>query len=383
MPSRRVLFTTTSGTGHLMPLVPVIEAARGAGHTVAVAAPEEVSTTVSRLGLDCLPFDGLAPDDPARVAVFEHMAEIPESEIEALIGREIFGRINTTAALPRLLDAVRSWRPDIVVSEAGEIAGSIASDVMDVPWMRVTPTMTSLHGFDQHMASGVTELRRANGLTEDADGERLVAAPLVGYFPEPFEGDAAIPDTLRIRDPRLGRRAATIDDLVYVTFGTESSGMPFFADLVRASIDAVAEMGMAAVVALGRGVDLDQFGPPRDGVEVVDWVDQGAVIAGARAVVCHSGAGTTLAALAAGVPLVAVPMFADQPQVAARVEATGCGTVVGPGPDMADDLRSALASVIDGRADGSETMRTEIAALADVSEAVDLLEDVAAGSVAT
>ncbi len=380
MPSCRVLFTTTSGTGHLMPLVPVIEAARGVGHTVAIAAPEEISTTVSTLGLDCLPFGGMTLDDPERAAVFERMGETPESEIEALIGREIFGRINTTAALPRLLDSVRSWRPDIVVSDVGEIAGSIASDVMDVPWMRITPTMTSLHGFDHHMASGVSELRRGHGLVDDVRGDRLIGAPLVGYFPAPFEGDDALPDTLRIADPRLGRRAATPEDLVYVTFGTESSGMPFFADLVRASMEAVAAVGLHAVVATGRGVDVEQFGSPPHGVEIVDWVDQGEVVARARAVLCHSGAGTTLAALAAGVPLVAVPLFADQPHVAARVDATGCGVVVGLGPDMVDALSAALSSVVENPPEGSAAMRTEIDALAGASAAVGLIDRVAAGS---
>ncbi len=379
MSSQRVLFTTTSGTGHLMPLVPVVEAAREAGHAVAVAAPEEVSTKVLDLGFECLPFGGLRLDDPQRVAVFERMAEVPESEIEALIGREIFGRINTTAALPGLLDAMRAWRPDVVVSDAGECAGSIGSEVLDVPWMRVTPTMTSLAGFDRHMASGLVELRAEHGLDDDRDGDRLTRARLVGYFPESFEGPAdALADALRIRDPRLGSRE-TADDVVYVSFGTESSGMPFFEDLVRASIDAALQLGLGAVVAVGRGVDLARFGPRPTGVELVEWVDQAAVMARCRVVVCHAGAGTTLGALSAGVPIVAVPMFADQPQIAARVQAARCGVAVTTGEGLAGDLCSALSTVLASPPEGCERVRAEIAALAEVTAAVELIEQVAEG----
>ena len=378
MSSRRVLFTTTSGTGHLMPLVPVIEAVRSAGHTVVVAAPEESETKITDLGFDCLPFGGLPADDPQRIAVFARMGEIPEPEIEALIGREIFGRINTTAALPALLDTVRTWRPDVTVSESGEVAASIATEVAGVPWLRITPTLASLSGFDRHIAAGLVELRQEQGLAPDPVGDRLAAAPLVGYFPEAFEfPDETMPETLRIRDPRLGRRNATVEAMVYVTFGTESAGMPFLADLVHASFEATAELGLSAIVAVGRGVDLAQFGPLPAGVELVEWVDQGSVMARARALICHAGAGTTLAALAAGVPIVAVPMFADQPQIAERIAATGCGTVVSPGPDLSRDLARALRGVVTEPPAGCATMQALVAELTPVTAAVDRVEQMA------
>ena len=44
--------------------------------------------------------------------------------------------------------------------------------------------------------------------------------------------------------------------------------------------------------------------------------------------VCHGGAGTTMAALTRGLPTVVVPLFADQMHNASRVAATGAGLVV-------------------------------------------------------
>jgi UDP:flavonoid glycosyltransferase YjiC (YdhE family) len=61
----------------------------------------------------------------------------------------------------------------------------------------------------------------------------------------------------------------------------------------------------------------------------------------AAAVVAHGGSGTTLGALAAGLPLVLVPQFADQHVNAERVAAGGAGTVAEPGA-----LRGAVEAVL-------------------------------------
>ena len=83
------------------------------------------------------------------------------------------------------------------------------------------------------------------------------------------------------------------------------------------------------------------------------------MLAGASAAVGHGGAGTTLSALAAGCPLVVVPLFADQPYNAVRVAVSGAGVAssidqIGErirararrrplsrhGPAMADEMRA-------------------------------------------
>jgi UDP-N-acetylglucosamine:LPS N-acetylglucosamine transferase len=376
MPPLRVLFTTTSGTGHFLPLVPVVEATRAAGHTVAVAAPEETAGMVTSAGFAHLPFGGMAADDPRRIAVFAQMGEIPEWEIEPLIGRELFGRLNTSVALPGVLAAVERWHPDVIVSEAAECAGGIAAEAASVPWLRVTPSLTSLFRFDDHMASGLVGLREDLGLSGDAAGERFRSTAQIGYFPRAFEYQEQVEasETLRIRDPRARTAELAPDDLVYVTFGTEASGMPFFADMVRASISAATSLDLKVVVGLGRNVDAAPFADLGDHVRLEPWVDQAAVIPRSRVVICHAGAGTTLGALSVGVPILAVPLFADQPLIAARVAATDCGVVEAPGPDLDSRLAAAVDRLVAQPPAGSAAMRANVAQLADVSAAVDLIE---------
>jgi UDP:flavonoid glycosyltransferase YjiC (YdhE family) len=68
--------------------------------------------------------------------------------------------------------------------------------------------------------------------------------------------------------------------------------------------------------------------PPN--VHAERWRAQADVLEQAAVVLCHGGSGTTLGALAAGVPLVIVPLFADQPYNAAAVASAGAGIAVEP-----------------------------------------------------
>src|SRR5689334_16032849 len=51
----RILFTSTAGTGHLNPLLPVARAARAAGHDIKFALPATAVAHVNRLGFDADP----------------------------------------------------------------------------------------------------------------------------------------------------------------------------------------------------------------------------------------------------------------------------------------------------------------------------------------
>jgi UDP:flavonoid glycosyltransferase YjiC (YdhE family) len=91
-------------------------------------------------------------------------------------------------------------------------------------------------------------------------------------------------------------------------------------------------------------------------------------------VVCHGGSGTTMAALTRGLPMVVVPLFADQMHNAARVEAIGAGLVVDP-REAATGIAAAVQRVLvdPSYATGAREVAAELAGLpsaADVLAAV-------------
>jgi UDP:flavonoid glycosyltransferase YjiC (YdhE family) len=96
--------------------------------------------------------------------------------------------------------------------------------------------------------------------------------------------------------------------------------------------------------------------------------------------VVHGGSGSTLGALAAGVALVVVPLFADQPQNARRVAEVGAGIAVEPNrediPATIAPLRAAIETVLSEPAyrDRAEALAAEVQAEPPVDDAVPLSE---------
>jgi UDP:flavonoid glycosyltransferase YjiC (YdhE family) len=87
--------------------------------------------------------------------------------------------------------------------------------------------------------------------------------------------------------------------------------------------------------------------------------------------VAHGGAGTTLAALAAGVPLVLLPLSADQPINARRVAELGAGLALDGGRADVPKLADALARVLEEPCYGTVAGRVaaEVGLLPPVAEA--------------
>ena len=106
-------------------------------------------------------------------------------------------------------------------------------------------------------------------------------------------------------------------DLVYVSFGSEAPESHWFPGLYRDAIEALADFPV--LLTIGDRRDPAEFGPLPRRVRVERWVAQDEVMPRAAAVVGHGGSGSTLTALAAGVPLALVPLFVDGPENARRV----------------------------------------------------------------
>ncbi len=90
-------------------------------------------------------------------------------------------------------------------------------------------------------------------------------------------------------------------------------------------IEALGRLPVRVLVTIGRDRDPTELGARPANVHVERWVPQARVMPHARAMVCHGGSGTMRSGLAAGIPQVVLPLFADQPDNAERVDALGAG----------------------------------------------------------
>ncbi|MDQ4069936.1 MAG: glycosyltransferase, partial [Actinomycetota bacterium] len=95
-------------------------------------------------------------------------------------------------------------------------------------------------------------------------------------------------------------------------------------DVLARAVSAMGSLPIRAVVTTGRGIDPETVDAPPN-VEVRQLAPHREILREAAAVVTHCGHGTTIKALAAGVPLVCLPMGRDQFDIAAGVVHRGAG----------------------------------------------------------
>jgi hypothetical protein len=339
----RVLFSSTANDGHFGPLLPFARACAESGHEVRVAAPTSYASALARAGLRHEPFG-----DPAPEVIGPIMAGLPSmsvQEADEVVLREVFGRVDAQAALPSLIETMERWRPHVVVRESAELGALAAAEHLGIPHVHVCIGMHEVvPRFADTVRGPLEELGRLVGLAEGRITAALADEPVLSLVPELLDHPSGeVPPEAsgfeRFHEPlpviSAGRAAEWGDPdlpLVYVTFGSVAGSIPAFAGVFREALDALAGLEASVLMTVGRKVDPDGLGALPRNAHVVQWLPQDAVLAHATAMLGHGGFGTTMGALAAGVPQVVVPLFSfDQALNGEHVAAVGAGLTVAMG----------------------------------------------------
>lgn len=165
----------------------------------------------------------------------------------------------------------------------------------------------------------------------------------------------------------------TDQPLIYASLGTLQNRIPeIFRDIALSCVGLEAQL----VISLGNP-DLDEVEMhlPGDPI-VVPFAPHQQLIQRASLVITHAGMNTTLGALSAGVPLVAVPITNEQPGIASRIAWAGAGQVV-PFPQLTvANLKAAIATVLTENTYKQNAMRLQraIKRAGGVQHAADIVE---------
>lgn len=302
--------------GHLLPVVPLARELQGAGHEVVVATAADFTERVEDLGLPAVAAGvTVAAMTAARAKSVERSpAENSEDPARSAVRR--FARL-APAMLGDLVAVCENFRPDLIVHEEAEMAGPLAARIAGVPNVNHSWASPIIPGPQADLvATEVESLWREYRFRPEPAGGRYRHLH-IDTCPPCLQGDGGphvgatqllrpTPVHLTGQEPppkwleRIARRPT-----VYVTLGT----VPLFnsAALFAAAIDGLRDEPVEVVVSVWRNNDPAQFGPQPANVHVERDVDQTLVLPHCVVAVVHGGPGSTVGALAHGVPVLVVP----------------------------------------------------------------------------
>lgn len=370
----RVLVVATPLRGHLAPLLPLAHALWDSGHEVLLAAGGDALPPGAGPGSPThpLPFIDVARNVRVGRLAARSLVTNPVAVRAELAGRgseaglrSLFGPVNEELT-DALVTVAEQWRPDVVVHEPLAVAGALAAARHEVPAV--------LHENGLH--DGTSAFRavldsRPVQRARQRHGVHAVPAPAVTLTIAPTSV-VGLRDGLPVRPVPAGGphpaddlpgwlRAPSERPRILVTRG----GGPVRGDLQASAVRAAAELDCELVLLRPPARLARRLGP---GVRALGRVAPAEVLPGCAAVLHGGGAASVLAALAAGIPQLALPGPGDRRDNAELVAARGAGL---GGPVTTATLRRL---VHDGElAAAAREVRAEIAAMPPPQARVDVV----------
>lgn len=358
------------------------------GHTVNVIAEESMREEVVAAGATFSAWTG-AVNRPDR-----RPENDPLHDWDIRSPRELFARISDDILIgpaPQfasdVMAKIRDGRPDVVVCSFFTVGAMVAAEATGIPYVVLMANIYGLpargmppFGLGLRPRSGplgrlrdsainamvrrqwnrelgrLNALRKSNGLQRISDvwDEVRQAAKVLVLTSATFDFPAQVPGNTRyvgavLDDPAWADRPWTPppgeDPLVLVAM---SSTFQDHVDALQRCIDALASLPVRGIVTTGQAVDPSQLRAAPN-VSVVAAAPHSRVLKHAAVVLTHGGHGTVMRSLAAGVPMVVMPLGRDQFDNAVRVDSRGAAITVSRDADagtIADAVRKVLA---DGR----------------------------------
>ncbi|WP_439656159.1 glycosyltransferase [Lentzea sp. HUAS TT2] len=319
----RVLLTSLPLRSHLVPaVVPLARALREQGHEAVIATGPAMAHLDHTVVMPDIP----APSDfgppPSWVPERDGVLKVPLWSSELVV-----------ASAANILDFARTWRPDVVLRETSEYGGQIAAEVLGVPHALLD--IAPFAPFEIPLLDELMDKVRARfGIC--ATGPFLTA----GLTPPAWH-----PAQQHFRVP-IDRGGDGGEEIV-ASFGANALMMMAGSALPHVVVEALGEVGAPAVIAIGSG---EWTGPRPSNVRLEAEIPQQRLLGTAKVFVTHGGYSGVREALTAGVPMVALPLFVDQPRNADRIQDLGVGVRVDVKELTAAVLAERVQHVLDTRA---------------------------------
>jgi UDP:flavonoid glycosyltransferase YjiC (YdhE family) len=313
-------------------MLPLAEALRERGHVVVFATGPDMRQDIEKAG-----FELLAGQRELALTIAEALARYPDNEFRTgtiedqsrFAFHRVFSEARVSSDIGAALTNAETFAPDLIINDFCDFIGPLVGAVHGIPNATVGVGLVLQSHSLRLAAEGAAPSWRRCGL-EPRDDAGLYRSLYLNQVPRSMQ--LPLPDAVPTSDVRplsVGEgepMPADLDHLgidrplIYVTFGT---GFGERAP-TQQTVDALAALDADVIVTTGsRGSNLSDELPPN--IHARRFVPQGAVLNRCHAVVTHGGSGSFLGALRYGLPMVVMPLGADQEKNADQVARSGAG----------------------------------------------------------
>ncbi len=402
---KRFLFTVGGGSGHFHPLVPLAQALEHTGHAVAFVSGPIMQQLVESSGFHCFVLTAKPADDPEYQQFKAQLRTMPMNLATELFSYpRIFAGMACRLRTPQMIEIARQWQPDMFIREGAEYSALVAAEYLGLPHATVafTSALRGMSIFEREVPEQLNPVRQSVGLAADLHHDSLYRYLYLAYTPPGFalqdagyagepHANRNVPLTTHFVRPDLFDQSGSeslptwVDQMparptVYATMGTEVNRDPqFYPSVLQTIIEGLRDLPINLIVTLGRGNDPAHFGPQPSNVHIEPYIPQSLLLPRCDLMLMHGGSNSVLAALDLGLPLVIVPLIADQFFNANITEKIGLGKVVSREQLTPEAVRNAVVEVLHNPVYRSEAgkLRAELHALPGIERAVELVEKVA------
>jgi calicheamicin 3'-O-methyl-rhamnosyltransferase len=380
----RVLVTSTPGTGHAYPMMPLATDLQRAGHEVLWATAQDGAALVQRNGFD-LAVAGMNLQERREFLEprFPEILQLPTRLRRGHLFAGMFARAAAPKMAVELEPIVERFRPDVVMHEWGEQAAAPIAVSRSIPHATVAFSGALPEYAVPMVQEALEPLWSSFGLDRPSFSD-MAGDVYFHPFPKSMGQAAPLDQAQELRPTTRSESAGDLPEwldafgrerkAIYVTAGTTlivSAMAPW-----RSLFEAVASLDADVLATVGPQISFDELGPIPSNVRVERFVPQHVVLEHVALVASHAGAGTFLAAAASGVPQLAIPTWADQWENSDAYVRTGAGLMLEENERDAESIRSAILRLLtnDQFSVAAAQLAKEIAAMPSSTDHVLTLE---------
>jgi MGT family glycosyltransferase len=389
----RFLFTTWPFPGHVIPHATIAQALGERGHECAFYTGSRGGKVLDAEGIRYFPFQRLDEDELWKMLFeqqsgFVHWSSFPrfQAVMKSWLLETLPGQVED------LLPIIENWKPDVIVCDptmwspililhekykipvavscyfACKVPGPdlppfglglrLPANAWERVWYRGLSTLIDVAAAS--FRRQVNDIRRSFELPPIHVSVSELAGSMPLYMvptsPEFDYNRRNLPKSVHYVGPCLwrDRQSSTADQFaglrrdqpwIHVTEGTIHVQAPL---VLKAAASGLANLPMEVIMTTGGNREPSELaiGDIASNIHIYRWVSHSELLPKTAVLITTGGAGSVMAALNAGVPMVVVPTEWDKPEVAQRVAESGAGIRLSPQKCTPERLREAVERVL-------------------------------------